>query len=70
LESPRIEDICFAATLTASRAILDGAVENGFDLSFSENFPDKRLISHAHAEPLIRILLPNADVPPLNAAAR
>jgi aromatic ring-opening dioxygenase catalytic subunit (LigB family) len=44
-------------------AILDGAVETGFDLSFSENFPDKRLISHAHAEPLMRILLPNADVP-------
>jgi len=46
-----------------ARAILDGAVEAGFDLSFSENFPDKRLISHAHAEPLMRILLPNADVP-------
>jgi aromatic ring-opening dioxygenase catalytic subunit (LigB family) len=46
-----------------ARAILDGAVEAGFDLSFSENFPDKRLISHAHAEPLMRILLPDADVP-------
>ena len=46
-----------------SRAILSSAVEAGFDLSFSENFPEKRLISHAHAEPLMRILLPAADVP-------
>lgn len=46
-----------------SRSILSGAVEAGFDLSFSENFPEKRLISHAHAEPLMRILLPAADVP-------
>ena len=43
--------------------ILSSAVEAGFDLSFSENFPEKRLISHAHAEPLMRILLPAADVP-------
>ena len=46
-----------------SRTILNCAVEAGFDLSFSESFPDKRLISHAHAEPLMRILLPAADVP-------
>ena len=46
-----------------ARTILDHAVESGFDLSFSESFPDKRLISHAHAEPLMRILLPTADVP-------
>ena len=46
-----------------ARTILDQAVESGFDLSFSETFPDKRLISHAHAEPLMRILLPTADVP-------
>lgn len=46
-----------------SRTILDSAVEAGFDLSFSETFPEKRLISHAHAEPLMRILLPEADVP-------
>lgn len=46
-----------------SRVILSSAVEAGFDLSFSENFPEKRLISHAHAEPLMRILLPAADVP-------
>jgi aromatic ring-opening dioxygenase catalytic subunit (LigB family) len=46
-----------------AQTILNSAVEGGFDLSFSESFPDKRLISHAHAEPLMRILLPNADVP-------
>jgi aromatic ring-opening dioxygenase catalytic subunit (LigB family) len=44
-------------------AILNGVVEGGFDLSFSENFPDNRLISHAHVEPLMRMLLPNANVP-------
>jgi hypothetical protein len=44
-------------------AILNGTVEGGFDLSFSENFPDNRLISHAHVEPLMRILLPDANVP-------
>jgi Catalytic LigB subunit of aromatic ring-opening dioxygenase len=47
----------------SARVILNGAVEAGFDLSFSESFPDKRLISHAHAEPLMRILMPNGDVP-------
>ncbi len=46
-----------------ARAILDHAVENGFDLSFSENFPDNRLISHAHVEPLMRVLLPAANIP-------
>lgn len=46
-----------------ARVILDGAMEGGFDLSFSESFPDKRLLSHAHVEPLMRMLLPNADVP-------
>lgn len=46
-----------------AHTILDQAIESGVDLSFSENFPDKRLISHAHAEPLMRILLPDADVP-------
>jgi aromatic ring-opening dioxygenase catalytic subunit (LigB family) len=46
-----------------SRTLLERAVDAGFDLSFSESFPEKRLISHAHAEPLMRILLPGADVP-------
>ena len=46
-----------------SQVILASAVDAGFDLSFSEHFPDKRLISHAHVEPLMRILLPAADVP-------
>ena len=57
------EERTYRCDAEIARAILDGAVETGFDLSFSENFPDKRLISHAHAEPLMRILLPNADVP-------
>lgn len=57
------EERTYRCDAEIARAILDGAVETGFDLSFSENFPDKRLISHAHAEPLMRILLPDADVP-------
>lgn len=46
-----------------AHVILERAVEGSFDLSFAENFPDQRLISHAHVEPLMRILLPNADLP-------
>ena len=57
------EERTYPCAAEISRTILNSAVEAGFDLSFSENFPDKRLISHAHAEPLMRILLPAADVP-------
>ena len=32
-----------------ARIILEGALEAGLDLSFSEGFPAKRLLSHAHA---------------------
>lgn len=46
-----------------ARVFLDEAVKAGFDLSFSESFPESRLLSHAHAEPLMRILLPEADIP-------
>jgi aromatic ring-opening dioxygenase LigB subunit len=46
-----------------ARVILEEAVKAGFDLSFSESFPESRLLSHAHAEPLMRILLPEADIP-------
>jgi aromatic ring-opening dioxygenase catalytic subunit (LigB family) len=56
------EEKTYPCAAEISRTILDHAVEAGFDLSFSENFPEKRLISHAHAEPLMRILLPAADV--------
>ena len=57
------EERTYSCAAEISQTILNCAVEAGFDLSFSENFPDKRLISHAHAEPLMRILLPAADVP-------
>jgi aromatic ring-opening dioxygenase catalytic subunit (LigB family) len=57
------EERTYPCAAEISRTILNCAVEAGFDLSFSESFPDKRLISHAHAEPLMRILLPAADVP-------
>ena len=46
-----------------ARVILDGALEAGFDLSFAETFPEQRLLSHAHVEPLMRGLLPNAETP-------
>jgi Catalytic LigB subunit of aromatic ring-opening dioxygenase len=46
-----------------SRLLLDGAVEAGFDVSICESFPENRLISHAHTEPLMRVLLPKADIP-------
>ena len=57
------EERAYSCAAEISRTILESAVEVGFDLSFSENFPEKRLLSHAHAEPLMRILLPAADVP-------
>jgi hypothetical protein len=57
------EERTYPCDAEISRTILGSAVEAGFDLSFSENFPENRLISHAHAEPLMRILLPAADVP-------
>lgn len=46
-----------------ARLILEGAVEAGFDVSICESFPENRLLSHAHAEPLMRMLLPDADIP-------
>jgi aromatic ring-opening dioxygenase catalytic subunit (LigB family) len=51
---------CDGAT---ARVVLEEAIKAGFDLSFSESFPESRLLSHAHAEPLMRILLPDADIP-------
>jgi len=57
------EERTYRCDAEIARIILNSAVEGGFDLSFSESFPDKRLISHAHVEPLMRILLPSADVP-------
>jgi hypothetical protein len=57
------EERTYRCDAEIAHVILDSAVEGSFDLSFSENFPDKRLISHAHVEPLMRILLPNADLP-------
>lgn len=56
------EERTYPCDAEISRTLLGSAVEAGFDLSFSESFPEKRLISHAHIEPLMRILLPAADV--------
>ena len=46
-----------------SRTIIDGAVEAGVDVSICESFPENGLISLAHAEQLMRMLLPEADLP-------
>ena len=57
------EERTYPCDSAAAASIVEGAVEAGFDVSFSESFPEDRLISHAHAEPLMRILLPEADIP-------
>ena len=57
------EERTYRCDAEIAHIILNSAMEGGFDLSFSESFLNKRLISHAHVEPLMRILLPNADVP-------
>jgi len=57
------EEKTYRCEADVPRVILDCTVQGDFDLSFSEDFPDRRLISHAHVEPLMRMLLPSADVP-------
>jgi aromatic ring-opening dioxygenase LigB subunit len=53
----------YSCAADIAQTILAHAVEAGFDLSFAESFPEKRLLSHAHVEPLTRLLLPAADLP-------
>lgn len=48
--------------LTAQR-LLEGLLEKDFDVSFSERFANNQLRSHAHSEPLNRVLVPNTDIP-------
>jgi hypothetical protein len=45
-----------------SRDILEGMVEQGFDLAYSETFPNNELRAHAHG-PALRIVDPNAEIP-------
>jgi aromatic ring-opening dioxygenase catalytic subunit (LigB family) len=47
----------------SARTLLEGAVEAGFDVAICDGFPENRLLSHAHVEPLMRVLLPAADIP-------
>ena len=47
----------------AARTLLEGTVEAGFDVAICESFPENRLLSHALVEPLMRVLLPAADIP-------
>lgn len=53
----------YSCATEASLPLLEALVEMGFDVSFSEQFVDNRLLSHAHSEPLIRVLVPDADIP-------
>lgn len=59
----RKEEKPFQCDPSTAQMLLEGLVEKGFDVSFSERFEDDRLLSHAHSEPLNRVLVPNGDIP-------
>jgi hypothetical protein len=44
-----------------AKALLDGLVDQGFDVTASRAFPDNRLISHAHAQ-ILSLLRPSVPV--------
>ena len=63
-----------------ARKLVAGAVEEGFDVSWSNRFKDDKLLSHAHTEPILYLvrdsgipvipLFVNAVHPPAPSAAR
>ena len=63
-----------------ARAIVSGCVEEGFDVCWSEEFKEGKLISHAHTEPILYLIresgvpvvpvFVNAVNPPAPTAAR
>ena len=63
-----------------ARKLVAGALEEGFDVSWSSRFKDDRLLSHAHTEPILYLvrdsgipvipLFVNAVHPPAPSAAR
>lgn len=53
----------YSCDKSTAKILLEGWLEEGFDVSFSERFDEGRLKSHAHTEALIRVLLPDADIP-------
>jgi len=63
-----------------ARKLVAGAVEEGFDVSWSDRFKDDKLLSHAHTEPILYLvrdsgipvipLFVNAVHPPTPSAAR
>lgn len=59
----RKEEKLYPCDASLAHILLEGMIEEGFDVSFSECFPDNRLKAHAHGEPLHRVLLPHADIP-------
>jgi aromatic ring-opening dioxygenase catalytic subunit (LigB family) len=63
-----------------AKAIVSGCVDEGFDVGWSENFKDGKLLSHAHTEPILYLIrgsgvpvvpvFVNAVHPPAPSAAR
>ena len=47
---------------TLAQSILDGVVDQDFDMSFCRTFPNSELISHAHG-PILKMVMPEADIP-------
>ncbi|MBP3973067.1 extradiol ring-cleavage dioxygenase [Pseudoxanthomonas spadix] len=59
----RKEEKLYKCDQAAAQILLEGLLEKDFDVSFSERFANDQLRSHAHAEPLNRVLVPDADIP-------
>ncbi|MGY6259130.1 DODA-type extradiol aromatic ring-opening family dioxygenase [Paraburkholderia caledonica] len=57
------EEKLYQCDQPTAQILLEGLLEKNFDVSFSERFANNQLRSHAHAEPLNRVLVPNADIP-------
>jgi hypothetical protein len=63
-----------------AKALVEGALEEGFDVAWATSFKDGKLLSHAHAEPILYLtkesgvpvvpLFVNAVHPPAPSAAR
>ncbi|MGD0705797.1 MAG: hypothetical protein ABSA02_38690 [Trebonia sp.] len=51
----------YRCDVSLSKALLDGLVDQGFDVTSSRAFPDDRLISHAHAQ-ILTLLRPSVPV--------
>jgi hypothetical protein len=48
--------LSFRSDAALARFVLNDMVEGGFDLAYSASFPEQKLGSHAHTEPLIHLV--------------